>query len=394
VERKILGAFLSSRGLFAAAYPHVEVTDLSPEARLILDKIREYYDLDPKATACDREILTVRLRRVLQSDKQFELIRDVLISLPCIEDANVAKEVIDLKRYNIGLKLAQELIAGKDAGRLVDDYYALSNTNIDRKEQEEEVAPSIKGIVDTDLNKDNLIKVLPLELNRRIGGGVRPGHHIIVFAPVEMGKTLLTINMVAGFLHQNRKVLYIANEEPSHDIVLRLVGRLSGMNKDQILGDPDEAEKRALKHGYGNFVIAPLAPGNFYTIHGLVDRHGPACVVLDQLRNIDVKSENRTQALEKAATEARNLAKSKQVVVVSVTQAADSANNKRNLGRGDIDSSNVGIPAQGDLIIGIGADAEMEARGLRQINLIKNKLSGNHEPFTCTFNTMLSKVEE
>ena len=101
-----------------------------------------------------------------------------------------------------------------------------------------------------------------------------------------------------------------------------------------------------------------------------------------------------TQQLEKAATEARNLAKSRRVLVVSVTQAGDSATGKAVLGRGDVDSSNVGIPGQVDLMIGVGATSEQEKNNVRVLSFPKNKLSGRHEHFMINIDPLTSRVVE
>jgi hypothetical protein len=152
----------------------------------------------------------------------------------------------------------------------------------------------------------------------------------------------------------------------------------------------------AALHGRGvdKFHIVEMSPGTFPRIAKLVDKYLPKVVVLDQLRNIDVKSDNRTQALEKAATEARNLAKRAGVLVVSITQAGDSASGRRILTRGDVDGSNVGIPGQCDVMVGIGATEEEEQQGMRTISLPKNKLGGRHDHFTCNFDVQHSKVIE
>jgi archaellum biogenesis ATPase FlaH len=235
--------------------------------------------------------------------------------------------------------------------------------------------------------------VWPPALNEVLDGGAKPGHHILVFAPTEMGKTLFVINAVAGFLKQGLRVLYCGNEDPAADILMRLMTRLTGMTKHEIRDNPTKAEKLLGERNWSKLTLASLAPGTFKQIHDLVDKYDPRVVVLDQLRNIAVDSENRTQALEKAATSARNLGKSKGLLVVSVTQAADSASGKTVLGRGDVDSSNVGIPGQCDLMIGIGADSSMEDQGLRILSLPKNKLSGKHTPIPVTFNYALSRIE-
>jgi hypothetical protein len=199
--------------------------------------------------------------------------------------------------------------------------------------------------------------------------------------------------MTAGFLRQGLKVLYVGNEDPAADILMRLISRLSKMTKQQIMENPEEAEKRAFDKGYGNIVVAALSPGNFFEIRKLVDKYNPDVVILDQLRNLEVNSENRVLQLEKSAQEARNLAKRYNVVVVSVTQAGDSAEGVAILGRSDVDFSKTGIPATLDLMIGIGADNAMEKHGLRTISLCKNKLSGNHEHFTVSINPQLGTVE-
>ena len=43
----------------------------------------------------------------------------------------------------------------------------------------------------------------PLRLNKELGGGVLPGHHIILFARPEQGKTAAAITMAVGFASVN-----------------------------------------------------------------------------------------------------------------------------------------------------------------------------------------------
>ena len=78
--------------------------------------------------------------------------------------------------------------------------------------------------------------------------------------------------------------------------------------------------------------------------------------------------------------------------MLSVTQGADSCRNKLILDTGDVDSSNVGIPAQADVMIGIGMDATMEAEGTRMLSMPKNKISGNHDAFPVRINPQLSRI--
>jgi archaellum biogenesis ATPase FlaH len=397
-ERKIVAAMLKSRQSWELLKDRLEPNEISPEGATLLRLATEFYTADQEAKTCDLEIVKNRLEREIQSNKLVDVLKGILDTLPDVSAVNLTTEVLSLKRHSIGLKLSSALAAGK-TGTEIDELIAsyTSMVGVGDVGSETNEANIITGVpVDmlfaTAFNKDNLVKIYPRSLNDRLDGGVLPGTHILVFANTEMGKTLVAINMVAGFLHQKLPVLYVGNEDPAENILLRLGTRLSGLNKYEIRDNPRKAQELIDSRSAGLFTIAPLAPGTFPEISGLVRKYSPKVVILDQLRNLDVKSENRTQALERAATEARNLAKRFGLVVVSITQAGDSASGKASLGTGDVDSSNVGIPGQMDVMIGVGATEEMLRNNTRMLSFPKNKVSGNHNPITVTVDPQLSKV--
>lgn len=373
---------------------------MSPVASLLLKLIDEYYGADREADRCDVDILASRVEREVQSNKLAQAVVGALRALPSdVSSINVAQELSALRRDSIGKRLASLLAAGKsgrEVSNLIEEYQKAGSGEPEVATDTPEVlrGSKVSDLLQKSFSKDGLIQLWPKVLNDHIDGGLRPGHHVLVFAPTEMGKTLFVVNAVAGFLKQGLVTLYVGNEDPAADLLMRIINRLTGMNKQEVQSDPEKAQSLLDKRNYDKLVMAPLAPGNFRQIGKLVDDYKPAVVVLDQLRNLDVDSENRTQALEKAATEGRNLAKSKSVLVVSVTQAADSASGKTVLSRGDVDGSNVGIPGQIDLMIGLGATEEMEKMNQRILSFPKNKLSGNHDPIPITIDPLLSKVIE
>ena len=112
-----------------------------------------------------------------------------------------------------------------------------------------------------------------------------------------------------------------------------------------------------------------MSPGTFRDIQSLIDQHGVDVVIINQLRNIWVGKEGRVEQMEIAATSARNLAKKNNILVIGVTQAGDSGTNKLRLEMGDIDFSNTGMPAQMDLIIGVGSNDEYDGKSWRMISL-------------------------
>jgi archaellum biogenesis ATPase FlaH len=397
-EQKILRAIIEDRQNFDNVYEYLDDKEFSPQGSLILKEIHEYYEVDQHAPRVDIEILNARLERRLPNPKHAQECIGIVKSLPDVSGANVVQEVLDLKIDMLGLELGAAIGAGKpkrDVLSLVERYGELAGKDRLDEDSKEITNLSVKDLLGQYFNDKDTIQIAPKSLNDRLDGGARPGHHVLVFAPTEMGKTLFVINMVAHFLRQKKRVLYVGNEDPASDIILRIITRLSGMDKQSVKSNPDKAQGLCDEANYGLLTFADLAPGTFPRVRSLIKRHRPDVVVLDQLSNINVnvgRSESKSGSLEEAAKQARGLAKRFGVLMVSVSQAADSATGKIVLGRGDVHNSNIGIPGQVDLMLGIGADQTMEGRGLREISLVKNKISGNHDHFTVNFDPIHSRV--
>lgn len=401
MEQKIIAALIRSRQAWEQSQDLLDPRDFSLEGQKLLEILKQIYTRDTESAGADIDLVAMAALRATPSDKAARVIENFLKGLPsgtAAGDANILAELRLHKLHIVGQQLGSALVDGRDEARideLLDSYTGLkSGTSSFIEEEETFQGASLASLVSKSFSKEGLIELWPAALNAKLDGGVRPGHHVLVFAPTEMGKTLFAINMVAGFLKQGKKVLYVGNEDPAADILMRLASRISGRNKHEIIRDPEGTDRVLASRNWGLFTLVSLAPGTFSRINSLVCFHKPDVVILDQLRNIDVKSDNRVVGLERAATEARNLGKRRKVLVVSISQAGDSASGKRVLDRGDVDFSNVGIPGQCDLMIGLGADANMERSNLRMISLPKNKISGDHDPIVITIDPTISKVVE
>ena len=396
-EKRLLAASIKERQAYEEISSRILPEAYSPIGQLVAGVVRDFYDRDENATHCERGTLLERLRVKLTNPKQLEAVELYFRGLPeDVSTPNLLSDIRVFRQAKLGEQISLGLTNGADSRRireLMNEYQELEQEENPESEEEIYRSTPVSEIVHKSFDAKSQIRLLPQALNDRIDGGARPGHHVLVYARPEIGKTLFVINMAAGFLEQGLPVLYVGNEDPASDILLRIVGRLALGTKAQILKKPDDAELRARAKGYDLLTVASLAPGNFFEVRKLVEKYEPKVVILDQLRNMEVYSESRVQALEKAATEARNLAKRHGVLVVSVTQAGESAERKAVLERDDIDFSKTGIPAQVDLMIGIGADENMERLGLRTISLPKNKLSGNHDHFAVTINPVYGTVE-
>lgn len=390
-ERKVLAAILRSKEAYNAIAGLVVEGTFTEQASVIWKAASRYYSRDGAAQSCDYEVVGGDIARSLKSPKHRETFAEILRDLQGLEvsPANIAHDFLAVRREAAGAKLASALVMNKEADEiepLLEEYGKTVQVCINELEPDSSTE-ILQGLPLSEITKTysegELIKLLPDALNRRLDGGLLRGHHVVIFARPEIGKTLFLINAVAGFLAQGLVVLYVGNEDPLADIVLRVVSRLANRNKFEVLADPSGAEEIARDNGYDNLILAGLCPGTPREIEALVEKYKPDVLIIDQLRNITVANRegNYTQQLEKAATAARNIAKRFGVLVLSVTQAGDSASGKGVLEMGDVDSSNTGIPAQADVMVGIGATQEDSQYGRRVLSLPKNKRSGKHEFF-------------
>lgn len=395
-ERHVLAATIKDRQAFTAVADHVEHDDFSEQGWIIWNGICDYYDADAGCTRVDAGILGDTIARAVSADKHKAMFINLVGSLDefDVSGRNVVEDLLATKREVVGHQLANALLGGEAASPLLDKYGELLDAHTFQEEEVEDARQgySVADLCATGFNEENLIQVMPHGLNERLEGGVKPGHHIILFARPEMGKTMMTIEMMAGFVRQGLTVLYIGNEDPLDDVNMRVVNRLSGMTKVEVMNAPNKADTLARANGYENLILKSLAPGTVREITGLIEKYKPHVLVLDQLRNLNMKQDNYVLALEQAAKQARQWGKRYSCVVVSVTQAGDSAAGKAVLDMGDVDFSNTGIPSQADVMVGLGAGEAQAKAGELVISLPKNKVSGRHEYFACMVEPQLSKI--
>lgn len=396
-EQQILASVIHSRGAFDEVKHFLGREDLSEQGWFIWESVVDYFDADPEASRVDCSILRESVARKASADKHKDAFREIIDNLSHFDGSipNIVDDLLEHKREAMGQRLAVALLAGEKPNGLLQSYGELLDaTTLESEDEGEEDRRGfdVGALVNTDFDPAGLIMVSPSTLNARLDGGVRPGHHLVLYARPEMGKTMMVIEMMAGFVAQGLLVLYIGNEDPIADINMRIVNRLTGMTKLEVLNDPQKADRLAREQGYENIILHSAAPGTPRSIQRLLDKYSPAVLVLDQLRNINTGNDNYVLKLEEAATHARNWAKGYSCVVVSVTQAGDSASGKAALDLGDIDYSNTGVPAQADVMIGLGATEHHRAAGELIISLPKNKVSGVHEAFAVTTLPHLSQI--
>lgn len=375
-----------------------DVDDFSPLGRTVARALGEYYEVDSAVQSAEPSFLREQILGRLSTDKHAKPLQEYFSRLPeNVSVANVERELRDIHRRAVGQRLSLALANGAaqgDIDGLIADYTRAGDSAAVSS------GPSdlLVDVFDTEdlLNGDanvEYIRLWPKALNDRLDGGALRGHHVLVYARPENGKTLVAINLCAGFIQQRLRVLYVANEEPAPtDIRDRIRGRLLRVSKADIRRERTEAAERLPSVQLGSLKLAP-GVWEFGTVRRLLEAGSYDVVILDQLRNMRVRGDSMTDNLENAAKEARIIGQEYNVLVVSVTQAGDSATGRVYLEMNDVADSKTGIPGAVDLMVGVGADDAMKLNGLLGISLPKNKLSGVHDKFTVSVNYQTGVIE-
>lgn len=382
-EQKLVAALINDRSAYDELAGKLDPADFSEQGEAILRAGVGQYKRDPSAMAVDRDVLESAIRRMFANEKHADNVIHWLADLPSdVSSRNVAAEYRLLRRERVGFDLAAKLGAGEhdeSVQALIEKYQELSREGTAEKDR-----PSIDDLYE-DIAGGARMRLYPAGVNRACRGGCLPGHNITVFARPNAGKTLLAINMAAGFLRDGRRVLYTGNEEPINDLVLRMLARLSGLPLSRLYESKELGTKAERKAGelYERFFPKQTTSGTIGEVEALVRKYQPDVVVIDQLKNLKIGSGNSNRALEldQIARAIRDLGKQNHIVTVGLTQAADSADQKMKLGMGDVEFSNTGVPGAADLMIGLGVNDKWQAQGRRMINLPKNKIGGQHVSF-------------
>jgi hypothetical protein len=393
--RKILAACIQRREFYDRARQFISPSD--SVSTHILKGIDDYYQHDKACVSIDYTTL-LALLQVAHNNKKAQDVLGAELKLLHSEDTgsldNLQNFILRTKELHLSRQLSEALAqTNRDPHRIANLIAQYSGLSASQDEGE-----LFNNVDVTELAADYStggIYFGPSELRARLGYGASGGHHILIFARPEDGKSLLAISIACDILAQGGTVLFVENEDPRKATIMRVVSCLTGMTDEEIVASPDRARQEALRKGYSRFFLADLSPGSLGQIEAFVRRLQPTACVTNQLRNLAVRSDTRTGMLEVATTGLRNIGKAHNTLMISVTQAGDSASNKRFLEMGDVDFSNTGVPAQVDMMIGIGADDGLRQNNMRGLSFPKNKIgrgADSHTPIIVRIDKALSRA--
>jgi replicative DNA helicase len=398
MENQILSAVLQSRECYELFAKHLNPKRWSREFQIVFGYVSDYYSRDPEATEINLEILGEIVSGSVQNEKHAEKFLTYIKEAATAEHstANITEAVLIAKRNELALALALAITNGKDHVDLLEEY----NGVLAMESLEASQDSGIETYTDADMesllleekDRTGVVPIYPKALMERLDGGLKGSDHMIIIARPEAGKTALILTIVCAIARAGMRVVVFNNEERISRLYIRAISCITGLSVNEVRNNIYAAKDLALERGFSNIVFVAMSPGSPQQIDEELEKYPDAVAfVVDQLRNLTVRSENKTQQLEEAAKSIRNIAKRRNLVAISVTQAGDSAEGKSVLGMGDVDSSNTGIPGACDVLLGVGANEQQKAEGVRIFTPIKNKITGDHEPFPTRINPIISK---
>lgn len=398
-DAKIVAACVASRDAYQRIVSHVDPHEFTPTGQFWWKLVTAWYEGDPKAASIDASLLRDRAERAAGRNAGMAL--DWFESLqrePCPSPDNVAWEVLELKRTVKWRELTAAMEGEWDReelNKLVEEHRELMQATSLTARSNLSWGSSLDEL-STAVGAGKRIRLWPEALQAKTGGAL-PGDHLVVFGRPEVGKSLFSVNMTAGWLRDGHGVLYVGNEDNIDKIQDRVRHNLAGMTKGEVEKWTDEANRRCRSKGWDRFRALHMFPGTASEIAEVIEETRPSCLVVDQLRNLQTttKGGSKAQRLDDIACDIRQLGAKYGLVVLSVGQAhaQEHGRHKLWLDLDDFDESRTGVPGQADLMVGVGMDPTLDAHNQRALSVPKNKLSGDHEGFVVNIDKHRSKIQ-
>lgn len=397
MESLILSTSLRNREDFLLFKEHLDTKQWSREFQIIFGLIDDYYRRDPQVREVSVELLKQQITAAFPVEKHAERFKAIVDEAALTDPpaANIKESVLAAKRHGLAQALAMAIANNKEHRDLLEQYNeVLSQESFDTLQDgiETYTAADIDALLADDADASTRLPIMPRALNERLEGGMKGSDSMIILARPEIGKTAFILTIACGLASRGHRVVIFNNEERIERLFMRAISCITGLTTREVRENIVEARELAMANGFQNLVFVAMSPGSPAQIDKELEKYPDAAAfIVDQLRNLSIKTENKTIQLEEAAKAIRNIAKRRNLVSIAVTQAGDSAENKSILGMGDADGSNTGIPGACDVMLGIGADERQKEEGIRVLTLIKNKISGSHESFPTRINQFVSK---
>ncbi len=311
-----------------------------------------------------------------------QLIIDEIAATPVPHQDMISDILLGMYRKEMGRQIADEalnLIEGKEAALpALRGLIAKLTTNSPLETEIEEVTAGVEELLELVEGTTKWIFNLT-DLNKSVPG-IGPGIFTIIGARPEIGKTALWVSLVAspgGFLDQGAKIACFVNEEPAVRTKLRLLSSMTGRTLREIKG----TIKRTIEETQlisDNLRIYDAATLTMPQIESYIEEFHPDIVIVDQLDKVrdSGRSTATHEILREIYVKMREVCKRHHVAAIALSQLSADAEGKWDVTLDQFENSRTGKAAEGDVIIGIGGQRSDEKR--RQLNVLKNKITGYH----------------
>lgn len=379
------GVIISDFGRYFREFPDVPVIDAS-SFRIFFTQIH------PTVRDDDLAFYDEVFKKVHEGDVQPDIEAGLMTRLAAA--ATAADLLADIEKFNAGEEI--------DLRRLTEQRLQDYDTFVGRKVKNPQVLTPIEELIAQEENDWGMRFRLPC-LNRHIKPA-RPGDFIILAARPDKGKTSMTLSEVTHFASQvdtlwpgeNRSVLWLNNEGPGENIVMRAFQAALGINTDELIAlnnkpasTPEMVAKyrTALREQYAAALGGRAGALRIFDIHGwwmheveeLIARYKPAAVVFDMIDNIRFGGEvanngQRTdQLLEAMYQYVRLLAVKYDFTAIATSQISADADGEPYPTLPQLKDSKTGKQGAADVIITQGTVNDPVLENSRYIGCTKNK---------------------
>lgn len=226
------------------------------------------------------------------------------------------------------------------------------------------------------------------ELNQSIGY-VGKGNLIIVAARPNVGKTTFLAQSATHFARQlpdaPARVIWINNEEPSKNVMMRVYQAALGASRKRIESDIAGAQA-AYEKAMGHREIIKIIgdEGAHFTtreIESMLRKYKPDVIIFDTLDKVKgFHNDREDKRLQQTYQWARERAK-EYGLVIGTSQLDGQAENVYYVDMSRLADSRTGKQGEADVIITLGMDKDKYGEFGRGLHVPKNKMPGGHPDF-------------
>lgn len=318
----------------------------------------------------------------------------------------IAKEIIKvLYRQNAYAELANlsiqaasgEYINQDKLASLISSIQSDSYNNIENKFQHTET--ELEDILaQTNQQFKWKFNFAPLQ---EMAGGIGEGIFALVAARPNAGKSAFLINSIfnkGGFLEQGATVHLIGNEENIERTILRGYSCYTGITYGEMLNDKAKRAEvsERIKDIRKQVKFLKVEDMTIGELEKYADLYKPDILLVDQLDKIKLDngaSDKMDLVMREIYTRARNISTKHKLALIGVCQASADAEGRLYYGYDCLEHSKTGKAAETDFIFTIGCRNSENQEEARQINIVKNKLTGIHDKVVFFLDSKLSRMK-